>query len=125
MNKNSKVKSASPLKKLDITTIRKKTVGVERELHSLEHVWKLPTKIKGINKWQRAVEERIDYLTNTLYEINNVVKNNLDNIVEIKTTLRHNYENIKTIFDILTHQFKKDKKDKRKIYKAFKKKFAS
>lgn len=122
MSVNIKVKNIYPPKKSDVEAIRKKTTDVERALHTLEHAWKIPTKMKDINKWQKAVEEKVNYLTKTLSEINDIVKNNVDNIKEIKDVLHHNYENIKTIFDILLHLFEKDKKDKRIIYKAFKKK---
>jgi hypothetical protein len=122
MSTNIKTKDIHPSKKSEIKTIRKKTTDVEKALHSLEHMWKTPTKMKDINKWQRAVEEKIDYLIKTLFEVNNIVKNNVDNIKEIKDVLRHNYENIKTIFGILENLFAKDKKDKGTIYKVLKKK---
>jgi hypothetical protein len=122
MSTNIKIKNLTPSKKSEIKTIRKKTTDVEKALHSLEHIWKTPTKMKDVNKWQRGVEEKIDYLIKTLFYVNNVVKNNLDNIKEIKDVLRHNYENIKTIFDILENLLEKDKKDKGLIYKTLKKK---
>ncbi len=122
MNKNLKVKEIYLPKKSDIKIIRKRTADVERELHSLEHIWKTPIKIKNINKWQKAIEEKIEYLIKTLSNVNYIVKNNINSIAEIKDVLRHNYENIKTIFDILKHLFEKDKKDKRTTYKIFKKK---
>jgi predicted DNA-binding ArsR family transcriptional regulator len=120
MSENIKV--VSPSKKSEIEAIRKKTTGVERALHSLETSWKTPNKMKDINKWQKAIEEKINYSIKTLSEVNNVVKNNVDNIKEIKDVLRHNYENIKTIFDILENSLKKDKTDKGLIYKTLKKK---
>ncbi len=120
MSTNIKVMS-SP-KKSEIEAIRKKTTGVEKALHSLETTWKIPTKMKDVNKWQKAIEEKIDYLIKTLSGVNDTVKSNIENIKEIKDVLRHNYENIKTIFDILENLFKKDKTDKGLIYKTLKKK---
>lgn len=122
MSKNNKINIATAPKKSEIETIRKKTTDVERSLHSLQTISKTHTNLKDINKWQRAIEEKIDYLSKAAYEINNTVNDNVKNIVEIKATLQHNYENIKTIFDILKHSFEQDKKDKKVIYKAFKKK---
>ena len=120
MSKNIKV--ISPPKKSEIEAIRKKTTDVEKALHGLETIWKAPTNMKDINKWQKAIEEKVDYLIKTLSQVNNTVKNNIDNIEEIKDVLRHNYENIKTIFDILENLFKQDKTDKGLIYKTLKKK---
>ncbi len=120
MSKNIKV--LSPPKKSEIEAIRKKTTDVERALHGLENIWKTPTKMKDINKWPKAIEEKIDYLIKTLSGVNNTVKNNVDNIKEINDVLQHNYRNIKTIFDILENLFKKDKTDKGIIYKTLKKK---
>ncbi|UCD55510.1 MAG: hypothetical protein JSV93_01555 [Candidatus Omnitrophota bacterium] len=121
MHANIKTATYKP-KKSDIEAIRKKTTSVERALHSLENLWKAPTNMKDINKWQKSVEEKINYLTKTLFEINEVVKNNIQNIKEMKNVLQHNYENIKTIFGILKNLFEKDKKDKSAIYSTLKKK---
>ncbi len=71
MSGNIKVVSSS--KKSEIEAIRKKTTGVERALHSLETSWKIPTNMKDINKWQKAIEEKMNYTIKTLSEVNNTV----------------------------------------------------
>ena len=125
MNKNVKIQKVHPLKKSDIKTLRKKATDVERDLRSLENIWKAPRKIKNIDKWQKAIEDNIDNLTKTLTETNYVIKNNVDSIKEIRETLRHDNENIKTIFDILKNLFKKDSKDKGAIYNTLKKRLST
>jgi valyl-tRNA synthetase len=123
--KNVKIENVHPLKKTDIKSIRKKTRNVEKELHNLENAWKSPKKIKDIDKWQKAIEKKVDLLTKTLTEANFVIKNNVDSIKEMRDILQHNNENLKTIFDILKYLFQKDAKDKGAIYNTLKKKLAA
>ena len=125
MNKNIKIQKVHPLKKSDIETLSKRATDVERDLHSLEHIWKTPKKIKHIDKWQNAIEDNIDELTKILIKSNYVIKNNVDSIKEIKEILDHNNENIKTIFDILKYLFQKDTKDKGVIYNTLKKRVST
>ena len=122
MKRKLKLETIKPQKSTEIETIRKKTTDVERALRGLETIWKMPAKTKDISKWQKAVEEKLNYLTKSLFEVNHIVKENVSNIVEIKNVLRHNYENIKTISEILKHALAKDKKDKGAIFKTLKKK---
>lgn len=117
----SKMSIAAP-KKSAIEAIRKKTSLVERALQSLESDSKEPRRMKKINKWPKAVEEKIDFLAKTLTEINHVVKSNVANIKEVKNVLDNNYSNISTIAEILKHISEKDKRDKNTIYSTLSKK---